>query len=60
VRSSEPMLTVRPMRFASPASGLSKAFGASRLNPKGESYDIDEFGMVVTTKQEWHQDADRT
>jgi hypothetical protein len=34
--------------------------GITILNPKGESYDVDEFGMVVTTKQEWHQDADRT
>ena len=27
--------------------------------PKGESLDLDRFGMIVSS-QEWHSDADRT
>ena len=32
--------------------------GITIVNPQGESYDIDRFGMIVSTNEE--QDADRT
>src|SRR4051812_40830983 len=35
------------MRFASPASGPGKASPASLVNSKGESYDIDGFGVIA-------------
>ena len=33
--------------------------GITIVNPKGESYDIDGFGLIVSTKEE-DSDADRT
>lgn len=41
------------MRFASPVNGL------SRVLPGGQSYDIDRFGMIVSSKEEG-SDADLT
>ena len=48
VRSFAPRRILRPMRFARMAEqGLT---GITIVNPEGESYDIDRFGMVVSTR----------
>jgi hypothetical protein len=40
------------MRFASRANGPNKGVtGITIVNPQGESYDIDGFGMIVRTKE---------
>ena len=41
------------MRFASPAVWAGQGItGITIVNPKGESYDIDGFGLIVSTKEE--------
>ena len=48
------------MRFASPAVWAGQGItGITIVNPKGESYDIDGFGLIVSTNEE-DSDADRT
>ena len=60
VRSFGLRHTPRPMRFASPASGLSRVLPASLSSTRRASLNyIDRFGMIVSTNEE-NSDADRT